>query len=295
MLYKTLGRTGLKVSVLGFGGAPMGLAYYLAPDDTSAPAVQAKFIDAVERAVELGINYFDTAPGYGNGVGESVMGRALARHRDGVVLASKCPQDATADGLEASVNDSLRRLGTDRIDVMQFHGGMYDRADAERIVSGGLLERLERMRDAGKIRFIGVTAEVPSAALEWMVETGRFDVLQVCYNLVSQGSADHSRACRGIAAVAERHAMGIASMRTTTCGFIQRLLAAEFPEAATAERVTRIAIEFVLSTPEIDVALVGMRDRREVEANAAIAADAGARYDLEALNDRYLDLKDRKS
>jgi predicted aldo/keto reductase-like oxidoreductase len=100
------------------------------------------------------------------------------------------------------------------------------------------------------------------------------------------------RECRGIGALAERLGMGVVAMRSTTSGFLQRLLAAEFgPDVATPERVTRMAVNFVLSTPEIDVALVGMRSAREVEMNAALADDLAARYDLAALHDRYRDRK----
>jgi aryl-alcohol dehydrogenase-like predicted oxidoreductase len=287
---RTLGRTGLEASRLGYGGAPLGLAWYLSKDDPSDAATKRRYAEAVERAVGLGVTYFDTAPGYGDGRSEALLGELLGAHRDRVILATKGPWRGSADELERSLEASLRRLRTDRVDVLQFHGGWYTPEDADHILEGGLLDRMERLRDARMVRATGLTAEVPSGALERLVRTGRFDVLQVCYNVTSQLSCDHTRACRGIAAVAKARRMGLVAMRSPTSGFLQRLLALEFgAEVATPERVTRMALRYVLSTPEIDVALVGMRSPAEVEANAALASDLSDRYDLAALHDRYAD------
>ncbi len=287
MEYKVLGRTGLRVSVIGCGGAVLGIPYYLAREDTADPEVQKNYVRALERAVELGINYFDTAPGYGDGTSETIFGRALAKYRDRIFLASKVTYSGTPDEIQASVERSLSRLRTDYLDVMQFHGGYFDDKEADGILNGGRLERLERLRDVGKIRFIGTTAEVPTGALERMLNTGRFDVLQICYNLINQLACDHSRQCRGIVALAKQHNMGVVTMRTATSGFMQKLLALEFGQAVNEEAVTRMCVKYVLSTPEIDVALVGMRNQREVELNAALAGDAEARYDLSEIHDRF--------
>jgi len=285
MQYKTLGNTGLKVSVTGYGGAVLGIPYYLAHEDTKDPDVQSNFVSAIHRAVELGINYFDTAPGYGDGTSEMVMGKALYGYRDRIFLASKVTYSGTPDEIQSSVEQSLRRLRTDYLDVMQFHGGYFSEVEAKYILEGGSLERLEKLRDDGKIRFIGITAEVPTGALERMLASRRFDVMQICYNLINQLSCDHSRQCRGIAAMAEEYNMGIVTMRSATSGFLQKLLAREF--GIDAERITRMCINFVLSTPEIDVTLVGMRNSKEVELNAALADDIEARYDLDELHNRF--------
>src|SRR5205823_5836510 len=92
MEYRQLGsRTGLRVSQVGFGGAPIGLQNYLTADDRDSPAFRAEAIAAIRLAVELGINFFDTAPGYGSGRSESILGEALDGIRDQVVLATKYP------------------------------------------------------------------------------------------------------------------------------------------------------------------------------------------------------------
>ncbi len=287
MQYNVLGRTCLRVSVIGYGGAVLGIPYYLAREDTTDPATQATYTAAIERALELGINYFDTAPGYGNGISETILGGALSTHRNQVFLASKVTYSGTPDAIQKSVEQSLRRLNTDYLDVLQFHGGYFNDREADEILNGGRLERLEQLRDAGKIRFIGVTAEVPTGALERLLATKRFDVLQICYNLINQLSCDHSRQCRGIVALAKRYNMGVVTMRTATSGFLQNLLTHEFGHAINTEAVTRMCINYVLSTPEIDVALVGMRNRREVELNAALADDVQALYNLDELHNRF--------
>src|SRR6266545_5974740 len=123
MQYRTLGRTGLRVSEVGYGGAPIGIPNYNEVWDPAAEAETWSVLAAVRRAVEVGINYFDTAPGYGHGRSEEVLGEALDGRRDRVVIATKTPwkkrsQEWIIDGVE----HSLQRLRTDHIDVLQLHG-----------------------------------------------------------------------------------------------------------------------------------------------------------------------------
>ena len=285
MEYKIFGRTGMKVSVIGCGGAVLGIPFYLAHEDTNDPTVQSVFILALERAVELGINYFDSAPGYGNGVGETTMGGALSKYRDKIYLASKVTDTGSPSEIRSSVEQSLRRMNTEYLDVIQFHGGYFNDKEADNILNGGPLETLEKLRNEGKVKFIGVTAEVPTGSLERMLTSKRFDVLQICYNLANQLSCDHSRQCRGICAIAEENNMGIVTMRTATSGFMQKLLKREF--GLDEDAVTQMCIKYVLSTPEIDVALVGMRNPKEVEINVALANDVDNRYDLDELHNRF--------
>ncbi|MBI1925157.1 aldo/keto reductase [Candidatus Poribacteria bacterium] len=174
MQYKELGRTGLRVSAIGYGGAVLGIPYYLAREDTTALATQAIYTGAIEHALELGINYFDTAPGYGNSTSETTLGRALSGNRARIFLATKVTYTAPPDDIQAQVEQSLRRLKTDYLDVLQFHGGYFNDREVDGILNGGRLERLEQLREAGKLRFIGVTAEVPTGALERLLATNRF-------------------------------------------------------------------------------------------------------------------------
>jgi len=287
MQYKTLGKTGLQVSVIGYGGAVLGIPYYLAPEDPTHVERHSTYHEALTRAVTWGITYFDTAPGYGDGLSERIYGQVLPAYRNQIVLASKVTYAGSPEQIHLSVENSLRRLRVDCIDVMKFHGCYFSEAEADSILNGGRLERLEQLREQGKLRFIGVTAEVPTGALERMIRTGRFDVLQICYNLINQLACDHSRRCRGIVALAEEHGLGVVTMRSATSGFLQKLLLREFGGAMDERAITQMCLKYVLSTPEIDVALVGMRSPEEVEQNAVLAADLSARYDLKELHDRF--------
>jgi len=286
---RSFGRTGLTVSRLGFGGAPAGLLRYLTPDDRDDPAFRAGVIAALRRAVEAGVTYFDVAPGYGDGRAESLYGEALEPSRDRVVLATKfwpddpwVPEEATR-----RLKASLDRLRTGCVDLLQYHGESFDDTRTDRILSGGWLDWMREQQAAGRTRFLGITAEAPSGGLERLLRTGRFDAGLFAYSLIYQSACDYQRAPVGIIPLARTLGLGIAVMRPATSGFLQKLLTSEFPDLP-ADRITRMALKFVLSTPEVDTMVVGMRTSAEVEANAALASDPADRYDPAALHQRYV-------
>ncbi len=288
MEYHVLGRTGLKVSALGFGGAPIGIPRYLTPEDRDSETFRAMSLAALREAVARGINYFDTAPGYGDGRSESLLGEALESDRDRIFLATKYPFLPTGTPAQYTENlkRSLERLRTDYVDVLQLHGGVYDEAQADRVLASGVLDWADTMRAQGLCRFTGLTAEGPSGALERLLHTGRFDLIEIAYNLIYQATCDYQRAPTGIIPLAKSLGMGVTTMRPTTCGFLQKLLGAAFPEID-QDKLTRLAINFVLSTPEVDCAVVGMRNAQEVAANVALAEDTSSRLNLTALHDRF--------
>jgi len=136
MQYRTLGRTGLLVSEVGMGGAQFGLTNYMGAWDAYSEEAQRDTTTTIHRALELGYSYFDTAPGYGDGRSEEMVGRALAGHRDEVVIATKVSRgDWAPDAIYRSVEESLRRLRTDVIDVIQFHGGWYHQEDVDAVLA----------------------------------------------------------------------------------------------------------------------------------------------------------------
>src|SRR5918911_4979318 len=111
MKYVDLGSTGLRVSRLGLGGFPFGGRHLAAGWDPWTPAGRRDAIATIQRAIERGINYVDTAPSYGQGNSEEIYGQALAGRREAVVLATKCPwKGVDAAGVAASVETSLRRV-----------------------------------------------------------------------------------------------------------------------------------------------------------------------------------------
>jgi aryl-alcohol dehydrogenase-like predicted oxidoreductase len=283
MQTRVLGRTGLRVSEIGFGGAPAGIANYLEPWDPGGAAETESLVAAIHRALDLGVNYFDTAPGYGEGAGETLFGRALAGRRDRAILATKTGA-RDAQGVRNSVEASLRRLQTDVIDVLQFHGGWYPPEDVERILGEGL-PAYQALRDEGKIRFLGFTAEGPSGGVSQLIATDAFDVLQVRYNLLYQHTCDHLNDA-GVMREAEAREMGIVTMRSLTSGIFQKLMRQVFPDALAPADLDRLCLSYVLSNRLVDVAIVGMRRAAEVEMNAALSDDTGARLDLVALHHR---------
>jgi aryl-alcohol dehydrogenase-like predicted oxidoreductase len=290
MEHRTLGRTGLTVSRLGFGGAPIGIDNYLTRDDRDSAAFHAAAIAAIREAVARGVTYFDTAPAYGDGRSERLLGEALEPHRDRVAIATKYGFWDWRSGPEAKterLKESLQRLRTDHVNVLQLHGNTWDDASAEEVLTCGILDWVDSMRDQGLCRCTGITAEGPSGALERLLRSGRFDVVEIAYNVIYQSACDYQRSpVSGIVPLAKSLGMGVTVMRPTTCGVLQKLLAAEFPEID-RDRLTRMAINFVLSTPEVDCAVVGMRNVEEVKANAELVEDLNGRLDLTYLHDRF--------
>ncbi len=278
-----LGRTGVTVSRLGFGGAPAGLANYLADYTPEDREQRAAVIQALQRAVELGVTYFDTAPAYGQGASEAIYGEALAGLGDSIFVATKIvPTDTD---VRASVEGSLERLQRDRLDLLQIHGSSYRKEQADALLApGGMVSQMEALRDEGLIRFLGFTTEDNNPAVYRFIESGRFDVMQLCYNLLYQHPAEWTRPF-GTMFDAEAQQMGVVTMRTVTSGLLQRWIQWANPD--NTFDYTPALLQFVLSNPMVDVALVGMRDVEILEANVRIVDDLEGRIDLRALHRKY--------
>jgi aryl-alcohol dehydrogenase-like predicted oxidoreductase len=156
---RALGRTGEKLSVIGFGGIVVMNA-------TTEQAAQR-----VRAAVEAGVNYFDVAPSYGNA--EDMLGPALAPHRKDVFLACKT-QARTREAATKELESSLRKMRTDHFDLYQHHA-VTTKADVERILgSGGAMEAFEAAKKAGKVRFFGFSAHSVEAATA-LIDAFAFD------------------------------------------------------------------------------------------------------------------------
>ena len=186
MEMRTLGRTGLKTSVLGFGcGAVGGLM------TKGDPADQER---AVVRALEAGINYFDTAALYGNGESERNLGRVLAKLKPDVVVGTKvrvADEDMSRVGaaIAEALDASLKRMGRDSVDLFQLHNPIETSGRAGSIKVEAVLDEVvpafEKLRRAGKIRFAGITATGESGALRRVVDAQAFDTAQVMYNMLN--------------------------------------------------------------------------------------------------------------
>jgi uncharacterized protein len=279
-----LGRTGIEVSRLGFGGAPAGLTNYLDHYSPEDQRQRTEVVGAIQRAVELGITYFDTAPAYGQGASEAIFGDALAGAGERVFLATKLTPDT--ENVRASVQASLKRLKRDWIDLLQIHGSSYTPAQADAFLAqGGMVAQMEALRDEGLVHFLGFTTEDQNGAVYRFIDSGRFDVMQLCYNLLYQHPAEQTRPFGSIFE-AEAQRMGVVTMRTVTSGLFQRWVQWVNPE--NTFDYTPALLQFVLSNPLVDVALVGMRDAATVEMNVRIAEDLAGRIDIAALHEKYV-------
>ena len=233
MQYMTLGKTGLRISRLGFGGIPI-------------QKVDAKKTrELMEELVRQGVNYIDTARGYT--VSEAFLGEALCGMRDKFVLATKS-MARTKEAMAKDIDISLGNLRTDYIDLYQVHNPTL--ADLEAVCApGGALEALLEAKAAGKIGHIGVTAHMDSVferalSLDW-VETVMFP-----YNIVeTQGEA--------LMRQAKEKNVGFICMKPLAGGALEN---------------AKLALRFIAQNDDVSVVIPGMYDVREIRENVAASA-----------------------
>jgi aryl-alcohol dehydrogenase-like predicted oxidoreductase len=188
MEYRMLGQTGLRVSALGFGcGNVGGLMVRGTPADRER---------AVARAVELGINYFDTAPSYGDGLSERHLGQVLNTLQPAVYVGTKfrlAPEEFSSirRAITNSLEASLQRLALQRVDLLQLHNHIgLQRNDHEAVLSVDdvlyeVVPALQQLQRQGKVRFFGITGLGETAAVHRVLDAGILDTVQVCYNLLN--------------------------------------------------------------------------------------------------------------
>jgi aryl-alcohol dehydrogenase-like predicted oxidoreductase len=191
MQRRRLGRTGLDVSVLGYGaGAVGGLM-------TKGEARDQE--RAVARAMEAGINYFDTAALYCNGESERNLGRVLKALKADVIVGTKFRLKAAdrahvADSVARSMEESLARMGRDHVDLFQLHNPLVARDADDRMAIDIALDEvapaLEKLRKAGKTRFIGFSGVGETAALHRAIDSKLFDTVQVVYNALNPSAGE---------------------------------------------------------------------------------------------------------
>ena len=234
MQYVTLGKTGMKISRLGFGGIPI---------QRIDAAAAKELLEAVRAA---GINYIDTARGYT--VSEELIGQAIEGHRDEFILATKS-MVRDREGMERDIGISLKNLRTDHIDLYQIHNPSPQQLD-QVCAPGGALEALMEAKEQGKVRHLGVTAhsvEVFSKAIElpW-VETIMFP-----YNLVETQGED-------LMAKAAEKGIAVINMKPLAGGAIED---------------ARLALRYINQNPNITVLIPGMYSPEEVSQNVEAMSD----------------------
>jgi L-galactose dehydrogenase len=182
MRYRQLGSTGLNLSAIGFGTAPLGNEF--------GPVNVAETERAIHLAIDRGINFFDVAPFYGRTLAEERLGKALEGKREQVILSSKCARydvaafDFSAARVKSSIDESLRRLRTDHLDLFIAHDIEF--ADREQVIQE-TIPAMRELQQAGKIRYVGISG-LPLKILADVAERGKVDfVLSYChYNLMER-------------------------------------------------------------------------------------------------------------
>jgi aryl-alcohol dehydrogenase-like predicted oxidoreductase len=310
MKYRKLGRTGLRISEIGFGcGATAGL---LTRD------LQEKHLAVVQLALKLGINYFDTASAYGNGSSETNLGEVLEKTGADVTLATKVrikPEDLTnlRDATITSVNQSLKRLGRSSVDLIQLHGRVaptrenqsFALTPHEVLGSGGVLEGFKVLREQGKVKYFGAPALGDPQSLHALIESGEFDTIMAYYNLLNP-SAGHSVPenfsaldyGRLIQKAAESD-MGIIIIRVLAKGALtdsppkatgsentlspgsdyevdlQRAQELKWLVSGEIKTFPQAAIRFALTKPEVSTVLVGFSELNHVEQAVSCSGAGG--------------------
>lgn len=247
---RRLGKTGLEVPILGCGTAPggMGLA------DREA-------IDLFHRAIDLGVTYLDTAPGYGRA--HRQLREVLAERRDEVIVATKAPVDTAREAL-GSLAQSLRDLGTDRVDIAYVHN--LGPRDAEQVLgSDGALAGLRQARRDGMTRFIGFTSHSHPAQSARALAEHDVDVIMVPVNYGDQHTYGFERQ---VLPVADRHDVGIAAMKVYG-GAAAMKYDAPRPAALTAKGPVdhEPAMRWALEQAGVAIAVIGMFSHTELEQN----------------------------
>jgi predicted aldo/keto reductase-like oxidoreductase len=263
MQYTVLGRTGLQVSRLGFGCMRL-------PMKSDTEVDRSLAIPMLQRAVELGVSYFDTAVGYCGGDSQRVLGEAMQGVREKVVLSTKNPHYDKADhkGWWKNLEDSLERLRTDHIDIYNHHGLNWETYQASLAGDDGLYALALKAKEQGLIRHICHSFHGPLASLKSIVSSGLFDSVTLQYNLLDRSLEE------GIA-LARELGEGVVVMGPVGGGRLG------FPSDKARELVGEVkstpelALRFVLSNPGVCVALSGMSTLTQLEENVATADASG--------------------
>jgi len=240
--YRPLGTTGIHMSDISFGGAGISDS------------------DVVARAVERGVNYFDTSPDYSKTGSEQVIGRALKPHRQKVYVASKfctgdghLPKDTPVADIIKAVEGSLQRLQTDYLDVCIIH----EVNSLDRLMAPNFHEAYDRLREQGKVRFLGVSSHTPNLeeVMRHAVDSGRFHMLLVAYNF--NNWPDLTNIFRD----AKQRGIGVVAMKTLKGA--KATVLKDFADPSQA--FSQAAFKWVLSNPDISGLVVSIKDAAQID------------------------------
>jgi len=302
MNYRILGKTGLKVSEVGYGAWGIGKSGWIGASDDES-------IKALRRSIDLGLNFIDTALAYGEGHSETLVGRLIKERSERIYVATKIPpkneiwpaqsgvsvaETFPAEHVIACTEESLRNLGLETIDVQQFHVW-----SDEWVNQGDWLEAVQKLKEEGKLKYFGVSINdnQPENAIK-LIETGVVDTVQVIYNIFEESPEDR------LFPACERHNVGVIVRVALDEGGLTGKITPDttFEESdfrsnyfqgdrkrQVYERVQKIAsdlsisldqmaetaLRYVLSHTAVSTVIPGMRSVRNVERNCRVADGRG--------------------
>ncbi len=262
---RTLGKTGVKVSALGMGGV---IGMQLPPSADHDPSGIA------EAALNLGITYFDTSPDYNNGQSETNYGQVLARRRKEVFVATKT-NSRTYDGTMRSIEQSLRRLKTDHLDLLQVHAVSGTEDVAAWGKPDGVMAAFAKLRDQKVIRFFGITGHDSAAKLREAAEMYEFHTLLTTLNPVPRRQPFREE----LLPTAARKQMGVIAMKVmgggngclVTGNPLQKVLRPYHDQTAHQVSPPQL-LRYTLGLP-ISVAIVGVASLEQLKSNIAIVRE----------------------
>ncbi|MFT3705152.1 MAG: aldo/keto reductase [Agriterribacter sp.] len=274
MLYRTLGKTGLKVSVLGFGVSPVGNVF--------EPVEESEAINALHCGIDNGINFFDVAPFYGGTLAETRLGKALVGKRKDIILATKCCRyidhfDFSYQRVIDGIDESLQRLQTDYVDVFQLHDIEF--GSKEQVLNEAF-PALMKVKESGKARFIGITG-LPVRYLAHIAQQVDLDTVLswAHYNLLEDEINDE------LVPLSKEKGFGLMN----AAPFLQRILTdAPLPEWHRSPQslkdvqpklvalcskygfaLSDVALAFAVAYPPIATTIAGMCEVKTVQKNVA--------------------------
>jgi uncharacterized protein len=236
VVYRSLGKTGLKVTGVGFG-----IGFVPVPE-------------VVARAIEMGINYYDTSRDYGES--ENIFSKVIKGKRDKIVIATKSPS-RTKDAIIKDLETSLKVLGTDYVDIWHLHG-----RDTPAMVPDEAIEGLEACKKAGKTRFIGFSCHDVNNMVPFILKTGKFDVIQTTYSFPIGGRYRE----RAVAKLQEA-GIGVIAMKVVVALSGFNLKTVENPPARPNGDGPVAGIKWVLQNSAIGTTVPNMRTIPQLEMN----------------------------
>lgn len=239
---RPLGRTGVNVPIIGYGTAPLG---------KEKNATHAQAVSCLNRAIDKGITYLDTSPDYGS---EPHVGVVMRERRDEVFLATKVNR-RSREGVLDEVKESLQRLQTDRVDLIQVHA-VNAWADLEQALApDGALAGLEQARDDGLVRFIGITGHARPEILGHALRQYPFDTVLVALGVVDRLVSSPETF---VLPHAEETDIGVIAMKVFGHGAIEN---------------RRDALRYSLGLPAVSLAIIGLDNEQQIDEIVELASD----------------------